>query len=488
MQAPSLQFSPSLAENVRQMQAIFQGDSTFIYRSVENAAGTLSCAVFFLDGMVNSQLMGETILRPLTQWQGREPVTSEILAHRILQANDSKVVTKVPDMFNALLYGDTVVFTEGSPYPAVVNTKGFSLRSASEPDNEKVIQGSREGFTEGFMANLSMIRRRLSMPDLKFTFRKLGTQSNTTVSLCYIDSLCDKQVLAELERRLDSFALDSLLDSNYIAEWIADAPWSPFPTVGTTERPDVVAAKLLEGRVALVCDGTPTVLTLPHVLQESFQSNDDYYGNFLYTNIGRLLRLIGFFLTISIPAVYVALMTYHSEMLPTKLLFSVAAARGGVPFPTLLETLILLLVFEILKEAGTRTPGNFGQTLSIVGALVLGQAAVEARFVSAPLVIIIAFSGITALMVPKLKTATSLLRLFLLLMAAVLGLYGYILGISLILLHLCSLESFSIPFLINFLSVNTQSREDVFVRYPWFRMRRARRFLASRQNRKEAKR
>ena len=485
MQAASMQFSPTLAENVRQMQAIFQGDSTFIYRSVENAAGTLSCAVFFLDGMVDSQLMGETVLRPLAQWHGKEPVTSQMLATRILQANESKVVTTIQDMFNAILYGDTVVFAEGCPHPAVVNTKGFALRSTAEPDNEKVIQGSREGFTEGFMTNLSMIRRRLTLPDLKFTFRKLGSQSNTTVSLCYIDSLCDKSVLEELNRRLDSFTLDSALDSNYIAEWIADAPYSPFPTIGTTERPDVVAAKLLEGRVALVCDGTPTVLTLPHVFQESFQSNDDYYANFLYTNIGRILRIAGFFLTVSIPAVYVALMTYHSEMLPTKLLFSVAAARGGVPFPTLLETLVLLLVFEILKEAGTRTPGNFGQTLSIVGALVLGQAAVEARFVSAPLVIIIAFSGITALMVPKLKTAASLLRLFLLLMAAVLGLYGYILGISLILLHLCSLESFSIPFLVNFLSVNTQSREDVFLRYPWFRMKRTHRFLASRKNRED---
>lgn len=484
MDAASMKFSPCLQENVRQMQEIFKNDSTFIYRSVQNAAGTLSCAVFFLDGMVNSEMMGETILRPITLWTGTDPVTSEILAYRIMQANDSKIVTKPEDMFNALLYGDTVVFVDGHPCPTVVNTKGFSFRSSSEPDNEKVIQGSREGFTEAFMVNLSMIRRRLTMADLKFTFLKLGTRSNTTVSICYIDSLCDKKVLSELERRLNSFDLDSVLDSNYIAECIKDTPWSPFPTIGVTERPDVVAAKLLEGRVALVVDGTPAVLTVPHVFQESFQSNDDYYADFQYTNIGRILRLIGFFLTISIPAVYVALLTYHQEMIPTKLLFSVASSRGGVPFPTLLETLILLLIFEILKEAGTRTPGNFGQTLSIVGALVLGQAAVEARFVSAPVVIIVAFSGITALMVPKLKTATSLLRVFLLLLSAVIGLYGYILGISLILIHLCSLESFSVPFLINFLSVNTQSREDVFVRYPWFRMKKTHRFLAS-QHQKE---
>lgn len=484
MNIDHVKFSTDLTKNINIMKEIFKDDNTFIFRSAENRSGTLKCAVFFFDGMVNTIAINQSILRPITHWLGKPEVTSDFLSKSIIEINDCKVVPKPKDMFNSFLYGDTVIFVDGNRDPVVVNTKGFSVRSSSEPDNEKVIQGSREGFTEAFMLNLSMIRRRLTVADLKFSFMKLGTESNTTISLCYIDSLCDKKILKELKHRLETFDIDSLLDSNYLAECIKDSPYSPFQTVGITERPDIACAKMLEGRVVIIVDGTPVALTVPHIFQESFQSNDDYYLNFLYSNISRLLRITGFFLTISIPAIYVSLLVYHQEMIPTKLLFSITQARGGVPLPTLIETFILLLVFEILKEAGTRTPGNFGQTLSIVGALVLGQAAVEARFVSAPLVIIIAFSGITALMVPKLKTATTLLRIFLLIMSSILGLYGYILGISMILVHLCSLESFSIPYLTNILSVNTSSRQDVLFRYPWFKMQKSRRFIAS-HNKKE---
>ena len=189
--------------------------------------------------------------------------------------------------------------------------------------------------------------------------------------------------------------MDGVFDSNYVAEMIRDHKKSPFKTIGTTERPDVVAAKLLEGRVALFVDGTPVVLTMPGILIESFQSSEDYYVGFQFAAISRILRMAGFFLAISVVPIYIALMTFHAEMLPTPLLLSIASARQGVPFPSVLEALGLLTAFDLLREAGTRTPSAIGQTLSIVGGLVVGSAAVEARFASAPMVIIIAFSGIT---------------------------------------------------------------------------------------------
>ena len=224
--------------------------------------------------------------------------------------------------------------------------------------------------------------------------------------------------------------------------------------------------------------GTPVVLTVPHILQETFQANDDYYISYLYTNLTRWLRVLGFVLTITLPAIYVALLTWHQEMIPTRLLFSIAASRQGVPFTTFTEAVGILIIFEILKEAGTRTPETIGQALSIVGGLVLGQAAVEARFASAPMVIVIAFSGVTALIVPKLRTATLLLRFFLLICAAILGLYGILLGLALILAHVCRLTSFGIPYLTNILAAEKHNGQDVLFRFPWFAMKPDKRFLA----------
>lgn len=474
-----LHFTGDLDGNVAQMQALFKGDNTFVTRRVESrAAPHLRCAVFFFDGMVKNLAINQSVLRPIADWDGGEPVTADVLATRISQVNDSRVEPDASLMLSSLLYGDTVILTEGDPRAVVVNTKGFSLRSSGEPDNERVLQGPREGFTEGFMTNLSMIRRRLRTPQLKFTFYPFGTETHTTVALCYLDGVCDPKVVDEWKRRLDRFTLDGVLDANYFSESLRDHRLSPFPTMGVTERPDVVAARLLEGQAALVVDGTPVALTAPYVLQQCFQANDDYYRSFFYIALARLLRIAGFVLSVSIPALYVSLLLYHQEILPTRLLFAIAAARQGVPMPTLLETVLLLLIFEILKEAGTRTPGAIGQTMSIVGGLVLGQSAVSARFVSAPVVIVVAVAGVLGLLCPKLTTAAMVSRFFLLACGAVLGLYGVFFGGALLLAHLCALDSFRVPYLLNLLPRVSPHLEDAYARFPWYAMRKSGRFAA----------
>lgn len=483
LQSDIVAFSPDLEENITTLQALFEGDNTFITRRVESRdAPRLRCAVFFFDGMVDSQVINESIMRPITEWEGDAPVSAEILAYRISQINDSRVEPDPSKMFSAFLYGDTVIFTEGDPRPVVVNTKGFALRSTGEPDNERVLQGPREGFTEGFMSNLARIRRRLRNPHLKFTFLVLGSLTHTTVCLCYLADVCEKSIVEEWKSRLSGYALDSVLDANYLSECIRDGRYSPFPTVGVTERPDVVAARLLEGQVALVVDGTPVVLTAPYVLQQCFQANDDYYRNFFYVGLARMLRFAGFVLSVCIPAMYVAMLLYHQEMLPTRLLFAIAAARQGVPMPTLLETVLVLLIFEVLKEAGTRTPGAIGQTMSIVGGLVLGQAAVSARFVSAPVVIVVAIAGVLGLLTPKLTTAAMVSRFFLLACGAVLGLYGVFFGTALLLAHLSGLSSFGVPYLLNLLPRVSPHLEDAYLRMPWFHMRHSGRFVARRED------
>ena len=481
MNLSQLSFTTDLDENIARMKQIFAHDDTFICRVVQGrGTPALRAALFFFDGMVNNEIINESIVKPISLWTGA-PMPMDAVIDEVLHVNDCPFDPGVDKLFAAFLYGDTILFVDGDSRPAVLNTKGFVRRGPDEPDNEKVLRGPREGFTEAFMGNLSLIRRRLRTPQLCFEFLQAGSVSHTTVCVCYLDGIADTDVLAEVKRRVAAIPLDAVLDANYLSEIIRDNRASPFPTAGATERPDIVAAKLLEGRVALIVDGTPVALTLPHILQEAFQANDDYYISYLYTNLTRWLRILGFFLTLTLPAAYVSLLTWHQEMIPTRLLFSVAAARQGVPFSTLAEAVGTPAVFEILKEAGTRTPDTIGQALSIVGGLVLGQAAVEARFVSAPMVIVIAFSGVTALIVPKLRTAALVYRFFLLVCAAVLGLYGVLLGLGGILAHLCRLRSCGVPYLTNLLSGEARSRDDVVLRFPWFAMQPDHRFLAGRR-------
>lgn len=462
-------FTENLAHNIALMQSVFEGDDTFIVREATGRNG-LHCAMFFFDGMVDSFTINESLVRPVLL-SDRRRASADELAGRILQADDCRVETDMDKALAAFLYGDTLVLTEGDARPLVVNTKGFARRSPEEPENERVLSGPREGFTECFMPNLALIRRRVRDTRLKFNFLRVGGRTNTAVCLCYIDGLCPAPLVDEMRTRLSVLELDSVLDANYIAECLCDHRFSPFPTLGTTERPDVAASRLLEGRCALVVDGSPVVLTAPHLLQECFQSNDDYYISFLRTNVSRVLRTLGFLCSVTIPAVYTALLLYHRELVPARLLFAVTAAQRGVPLPVGWEVLLLLIVLEILREAGARTPGAMGQTMSIVGGLVLGQAAVSARFSAAPTVIVVAVAGVTGLMAPRLQTAALWLRFALLGVAAAGGLYGVGLALSLTLVLLCRMSSCGVPYLINLVPRVETDSEDAWLRVPWYLMK-----------------
>lgn len=474
----SLYLTKSLGENLAMFEKMFENDNTFVIRKIRE-----NIAILFFDGMVNGGVLAENVVSPLQKYNDSK-ISADFVSKYLVEVNDSKVSDNMTDILNAFLYGDSFILIDGDDRGILVNTKGFLIRSIDEPDNEKVLSGPREGFIESFMFNLSMIRRRLKTPDLKFKFINLGDCTQTTAVICYIKGVCDEKVLKTFEKRIKEYHIDSALDTNYIVETIKDHEYSPFPTVGTTERPDIFVAKMLEGRVGLILDGTPVAITAPHIFAETFQVNDDYYINFLYANTSRLLRIFGFLFNTILPALFLAMITYHQELIPTKLLFSISSARESVPFPAFLEIFALVILFEILKEAGTRTPSGIGQALSIVGAVVLGQSAVEARFVSAPIVIIVAFSGITALVVPKLKVPSLVLRLFYLVMATILGIYGIIFALALTLFHLCSMRSFGVPYMSNLTSEKIGGERDIIVRFPWSKMKPRNRFLATKSKKR----
>ena len=462
--------SGEIEKDIALFKEIFKKDSVLRIKRIRvRNRSEFDCALLYMDGMTDSDQLNEAVIRPLlvVDVPNDSDSLAEYVERQILFVRDAKRTDNVAKIIGGILYGEAVILINGSKEAVSVDAKGWRTRGISEPQDERVLQGPREGFDEAALLNLAMLRRRLQTPDLCFEMMRVGRRTNTLIYICYLDTLADPKIVAELKRRIKKIDIDGILDSNYIAEQIRDGGYSLFKTCGTTERPDIVAAKLLEGRIALVVDGTPVVVTVPYLFSESFQSDEDYYLNFLVSSVGRILRYICFFLSISIPAIFIALSTFHRELLPTSLAIAMAQLRGGVPFSPFTECIILIFVFEILRETGIRMPQSLGHALSIVGGLVVGQAAVDARIISTPMLIVIAISGISGLMVPKLKGAVFYLRLILLFLSALFGLYGYIIGISAVLMHIISLTSFGTDYTVSLRRADFQSLKDTIWRAPW---------------------
>ena len=483
--------SDKLEDNIKYIRNIFAPDDTLQFRYLSSSSDSnFRFCLIFADGMINNKLMNDDIVSPLMNYRFPEKIDDlmELILQHVIPSNSVEKTADVEKIVQAVVYGDTVLLADGSFEILVLNTKGWNVRSITEPESERVLRGPREGFNESLLVNLSMLRRKLRTPDLKLQYVTFGRRSRTKACLCYLDSLVNKKALAELQKRLGTIDIDGTLDSNYIAEMIKEKPLSALETAGNSERPDTIAANLLEGRIALFVDGTPVVLTVPHLFIEYFQSDEDYYINYVFASIGRLLRTAAFFVSISLPAIYVAMVTYHQEMLPTPLLLSISSARQNVPFPTALEMLIMLVVFEMLRETGARMPGIMGQALSIVGALVIGQAAVEAKIVSAPIIIIVALTAITGLMVPRIKGFVIMQRFFLMGFACIMGLYGYLLGMLAMLAQLFGTYSFGVPIMPNVYSSEFQDYKDVFIRFTWKDMMKRPGVLTSNLTRQGSKR
>lgn len=457
-----------IEEADRYISGIFASDVLFRKRNVRTQK--YECKIFYLDGMTNSELINESIVKPIIQ---SETLKNGIdsLSDEVLYACEISKTDNVADMLRGILYGDTLIILGGSRKALIANSKGWPRRAVSEPENEKILTGPREGFGESALANVSMIRRKLLTPDLCVEQLRIGRRSDTRVLICYLHSLADEKTVEELKRRLKNINIDGILDSNYLTELTRERPNSLFKTSGTTERPDVAAARLLEGRIAIVTDGTPSVATVPYLFSENFQSDEDYYVNWLLSSVGRFLRYLSFFIAISAPAVFIALTTFHESLLPTSLAISIAEARSGVPFSSILECILIIILFKILTETGMRMPSNLGTALSIVGGIVIGQSAVEAKIVSATMLIVVSLSGIAGLMVPRLSAAVFYFRIILVITCYFFGIFGYFAAGYLILSHIFSLKSYSADCTAALDNISLQNFKDTVIRAPWKRMK-----------------
>jgi spore germination protein KA len=475
-----IKFTKQIQENIRQIKNEFAKDQTLVLRRLENPDVGESYIVY-IDGMVNNRLINQDVIRPFLEFhpEPHEPVTLDVIQNQVMLSNSVERTSDHDKLIQAIVYGDTLLLIDGIEEALILNTKGWTSRSISEPENEKVLRGPREGFTESIMTNLSLIRRRIRTSDLKMEFETFGTRTNTKACICYLDSVVNKDVLDELKKRIHMFSIDGTLDSNYINEFIKDSPYSPFKTVGTSEKPDAVAAKILEGRVALFVDGSPSVITVPYLFVENFQSDEDYYLNYYFASINRILRYLAFIhgyqhsRRLRSP--------YHLPSRNASPCFNNEYLKGppgrAVPDGDRNDP-IMLVVFEMLRESGARMPGSMGQALSIVGALVMGQAAVSAKIVSAPMIIIVAVAGICGVMSPRIKGATILLRFIFLVMASFFGLYGFMFAVLALMIHLYSISSFGVPIMNSSYTNTLQDKKDIMVRAPWWFMKKRPKYLS----------
>ncbi|KKI94189.1 spore gernimation protein KB [Bacillus sp. SA1-12] len=455
-------------------------------------------ATIYINGLTDKKLMGNFIIEKLINkasvlehekpWSPVE--LGQYILDGILSTTHVEEVTELNKLFSFLLSGQTIVIVDGLAQAYACASQGGELRSITEPIAEPSVRGPKDSFTESLITNTAMVRRRIKSPNLWLETRKLGKITQTEIGIMYLNGIVNDKILEEVRKRIDRIEVDEVIGSNTIEEWISDDNLTPWPTVFLTERPDVVTGNLLEGRVAIFVDGTPIPLIVPATWNQFLQTAEDYYLRWSVAGFLRFLRIVSFLITLLGPSLFIAFVSFHPELIPTPLLINLAAQRQGIPFPIIVEALLMELTFEVLREAGVRMPRPVGQAVSIVGALVLGEAAVMAGIVSSAMVIVVAATAIASFTLPhfSLTDASRLLRFFMMILASTFGLYGIGLGVIILVAHTVSLRSFGIPYLAPFAPFIITDQEDAILRLPKpFLSKRPRLISQNRTNRTATK-
>lgn len=412
--------------------------------------------IVYVDGLVNKDLIDRDIINPLKSSSFSGNVVTAITS--VVDDSDDMITA-----INRILDGFAVVFYNNEKTAYIVELRQWERRSVSIPDSENVIRGPKEGFTESILTNTALIRRKLKTPNLIFERMVIGRQSNTSVAIVYLEDIVNDQVLNQVRAKLKTIDVDAIFDTGQIEQYMEDHPYNLIPSMGVTQKPDKTAAKILEGRVAIICDGTPHVLIIPELFVETIHSTEEFYQRTLYANFLRLLRVFALALTILLPGFAAAVFTFHPEMVPLVFLNTVIAATVKTPLPITFELFFLIIMFQLLQEAGVRLPQQIGSAITIVGALIIGQAAVEAGIVGAPSVIIVALTALSGLLIPNLNEFYILYRLFFLILGGTMGLIGISMGIIIMLVNIISTQPYGIPSLATF---RREEMKDNIIRAP----------------------
>ncbi|MGL5972502.1 MAG: spore germination protein [Oscillospiraceae bacterium] len=460
--------STSLSDNHINIRSLLNNTGDLIIKTVEvnNSNGSL----IMCEGMVSLNVLAEFLIEPLNKYtfnnNNPKEMLDDICKNKVWSADQKKVFT-YKDVFSMIMSGFAVLLIDGCEEGVCFGLQGFNIRSISEPSTEANVKGSRESFIEAIKINITMIRRRMKTNTLMFDTIKIGDISNTDVTLVYLTDKVSSYILKEIKDRLKSVNLDLILESGYLQPFLENTKKSIFSGIGYTERPDTLCGKIKEGRVAILVDGTPFSIIVPYLFNEHFQTMDDYSNRPFYASFVRVLKYLGFLVSIFLPGLYVAISQYHLELLPKSFLQTVIIAQQESIFPIMIEAIVIFLIYEILKEAGLRLPRAVGHTVSIIGALLIGESAVNSGIIGAPMVMIVALTAISSFIVPSLYEQVTILRFLLIILGGLFGLFGFTVGIIFFIINITAIDSFSIPFTTPFIPFKFSLMKDVLIRSGW---------------------
>lgn len=459
----------NLNKNEQILSQIFKGADDIIFRKMEAGRNKkIKMLLLYVDGMTTKEAISEYAIGTLLSYLDLERLekSDSELQDAILKTNISisevQTIKTIQECADKILAGETVLLIDTCSKGIMLSSRGWPMRSIQEPSAETLIRGARDGFNETMKVNITLIRRRIRDPNLKVKYMQVGNRSKTDISIIYIEDVVNKTVLETVEKRIKNIDIDAILESSYIEEMIEDDGYSPFPQIENTERPDAAASALLEGRVVIAVDNTPSVLIAPAIFVSFMQSSEDYYERWMPSCVTRIIRYLALPIVMLLPALYVAVSQYHPNLLPTQFALYVAASRADVPFPPYFEAFIMELVMELVREASLRITSPVGSTIGLVGGLVIGQSSVEAGLITPLAVIIVALTSIASFAIPSYNFSTSLrmIRFGFILLASLFGLFGISIGICFLIIHLCTLKSFGVPYMTP-LSSFVENRKDL---------------------------
>lgn len=471
---PELPIDSSLDKNLERVKAMTGGSSDVIIK--DGAMCGQKIAVLTCEGMTSTDTLAQLIYSKLNNLGDEKTLPpDEIMARMFgdyLIAAEQLEVVNLGDLILKMQSGFAIILVDGCTRAIAIGIQGYPARGVDEPSGELNVRGSREGFVEVIRRNMALIRRRIKSPTLVFEMSVIGERSNTDICLCYLSDKVSPKLLEDVKRRLKSVKLNTILESGYLQPFLEGSGGWFFSECGTCERPDSFAAKLYEGRVGILVDGTPFALTVPYLFIENFQTLDDYTQKPFYVLFIRIVRLAAYFITLFLPGAYVAIASYSPEMLPSSLLLNLAAAEQTAPYSLMAECLLIHFLYEILREAGIRLPRPIGHAIGVVGGIVIGDITVNAGLVGAPMVLIVALSGLCSFVVPALYERTVVLRFIYILAGGIFGLFGLLLAAGVILIKMCSLNTYGVPYMAPISPFSPRSSRDMLVRAGWRRLQK----------------
>lgn len=457
-----------LSENLEQIRQMFDQTSDLVIREI--TLGSRQAAMVCMEGMTNLQAVAQGILNPLlkAEYPRQSPEQQfDAIKTTVLALSEQSELADYEQLCGIIMSGFAVILLDEWNKGIAVGAQGFNFRSVSEPATENMQRGSREGFVEVLRINVTMVRRRMKSTDLRIEMLKVGTNSHTDACLCYLRGAVSAEILNQVRARLKSIPLENVLETGFLQPYLEKKPTSLFSGVGICERPDTLCGKISEGRIAILVDGTPIALIVPYLFSENFQSFDDYADRPYFATFTRWLKYCAFLVAILLPGVFVAMGTYHPEMFPTPLLYNLAVAEASQPFSLMTEALLIHLIYELMREAGLRLPKPIGHVVGIIGGLVIGDAAISAGLISAPMIVVVAITALSSFTIPQLYEPMAILRFVFILVGGTAYLMGVMLVLAAVIVNLCAINPYGVPYTAPLSPMRLKSWRDVLVRSGW---------------------